>query len=180
MECSSKQACLNSFDSITWKGTISLRWKRIGLHHFHLESDEKRKYPEDPGLPRRSFSEDGLILSKRKYWIAIYKIQHVTASTLSSLKSIYISYFNDLFTCLWTSRKFLVGKGGATWKKRLFKILKSDKLGICEIELEKGNYTFLVGLEDRLYTHSRLVDGYYPYCIVKDQWGPLYFNLDDE
>jgi len=73
-----------------------------------------------------------------------------------------------------------VEKGGATWKKRLFKILKSDKLGICEIELEKGNYTFLVGLEDRLYTHSRLVDGYYPYCIVKDQWGPLYFNLDDE
>ncbi len=68
-------------------------------------------------------------------------------------------------------------KGEATRKRHIFKILKTDELGICEIGLEKGHYTFLVELGGRLYSHSRLVEGYYPYCIVANKWRPIYFNI---
>jgi len=75
--------------------------------------------------------------------------------------------------------KACINIGDKTWKNHLFKILPIDKFCIAEIPLEEGSYTVLLELKHNLYSHSRLVDGYYPYVIIaKGRWKPLYFDID--
>ena len=68
----------------------------------------------------------------------------------------------------------------AQWKDALIKKAETEDFGIAEIPLESGSYSVLLQLDERLYTFSRLVNGYYPYVILdKNQWRPVYFAIED-
>lgn len=68
--------------------------------------------------------------------------------------------------------------GDEVEKVYLLKVEEVDRFDISKIPLEPGSYTILLELEGDLHSHYQLINGYYPYLILKeDNWRVLYFNL---
>jgi len=69
--------------------------------------------------------------------------------------------------------------GDKIWRKYLLKILEISEFDIAEVPLEEGSYTMLLEINHKLYPHSRLVEGCYPYVIITEKkWIPLYFDIN--
>lgn len=67
---------------------------------------------------------------------------------------------------------------GEAWSQHLLGIFPINEFDIAEVPLEDGSYTVLLKCNQSLYPHSRLVDGHYPYVIIKKgRWKPLYFDM---
>ncbi len=68
-------------------------------------------------------------------------------------------------------------------KEDLLKVVEVSDFNIVEVSLEYGSYTFLLEVEENLYSFSRLVNGYYPYLSLSEErdrnWLPIYFNLEE-
>jgi hypothetical protein len=69
--------------------------------------------------------------------------------------------------------------GDKIWKEYLFKSVDIGKFDIAEIPLKGGRYTILLEHNGNLHPHSRIIDGYYPYVIIRENnWKPLYFDIN--
>ena len=65
-----------------------------------------------------------------------------------------------------------------TWNRFLLKSSSIGKFNICEIPLQKGEYTVLMEIGGDLFSYTRLINDYYACVIVGKYrwWEPLYFR----